>query len=486
MASLTEGWTNAGLHMSNVPVGDISNTLRETLAGVTTPIFVGRYQELPRKVLEVGTLGDHPIADLKREIAARILPVDSEIAVRVVRHKADRLRRIRSLEALIAQTGKGELVFDRTLALGRSEAIVALGHRLRERLGTALSSLFFDGDRRTLIVMLPSDARSKQSHWDAREKITADIVEVEQAWRADMGTAAIEIAVRVGFALPAGIDAIAVDRVTVRKTVLQMLRRPVAGGLGAAVIGALAGGAIALPATAADLTLMLDPEPMYEPAVDEPNFSFQVLSGVARDPVMFDHLWAGLGAKATIPLGERFGAQLDLGVASDQYYGAGLHLFARDPSMGLVGIVGSAESQYGVTMNRIGAELEYYVSDNFTVAARVGYQGGGAPNGGFGRLDVKFYADPNLALSAGVEAQPSFVMGRVGLEWRPALDALPGMSVTADANATSAGNYRATFGLHFQVGGSTDSILSRDRKSDPSSAIWNQIDTSSAAYGGPV
>jgi len=77
-------------------------------------------------------------------------------------------------------------------------------------------------------------------------------------------------------------------------------------------------------------------------------------------------------------------------------------------------------------------------------------------------------------------------MGRVGLEWRPALDALPGMSITADANATSTGNYRATFGLHFQVGGSTDSILSRDRKSDPGTAIWNQIDTSSAAYGGPT
>ena len=475
-----------GAQMSNVPDRSLETSLREALAGVTTPIFVGRYRELPRKVLEVGTLGEYRLGELKREIAARIRAVDSEIAVRVVRHRGDRLRRIRSLEALIAQTGKGTLVFDRTLALGRSEAIIALGRRLRERLGTSLSSLFFDADRRTLFIMLPSDARSKQSHWDAREKIAADIVEVEHEWRAGAGVAAIEIAVRVGFALPAGIDAIAVDRLTVRRTVLQMLRRPVAGGVGAAIVGTLAGGAIALPAASADLTLMLDPQPMYEPAVDAPNFSVQLMSGVARDPVLFDHLWAGLSAKGTIPLGDRFGAQLDLGIASDQYYGAGLHLFARDPAMGLVGIVGSVESQYGVSMNRIGAELEYYLSDNVTVAARVGYQGGVAPNGGFGRLDVKFYPDPNLALSGGVEVQPSFVLGRVGLEWRPALDALPGMSVTADANATSQGNYRATFGLHFQFGGSTDSILSRDRRSDPGSAIWNQIDTSSAAYGGPV
>lgn len=472
--------------MSNGLGHTIPAVLREILSGVRTPIFVGRYRESRRKVLEVGTLGNHSTAEIRQQILERLLPIDSEIAVHVVRHKADRLRRIRSLEGLIAQTGKGELVFDRTMALGRSEAIIELGRRLRSRLGSALSSLFFDGDRRTLFIVLPSEARVKQSHWDAREKITADIVEVEQAWRAEAGSAAIELAVRVGFALPAGIEAIAVDRLTVRRTVFQMLRRPVAGKLGAAVIGTLAGGAIALPAASADLSLMLDPTPMYEPAVDEPNFSFRLMSGVARDPVLFDHLWAGLDAKGTIPLGERFGAQLDLGIATDQYYGAGLHLFARDPGMGLVGIVGSAESQYGVTMTRIGAELEYYLSDNVTVAARVGYQGGSAPNGAFGRLDVKFYPDPNLAVTGGIEAQPSFLVGRAGLEWRPAIDALPGMSVTADASATSTGNYRAMFGLHFQFGGSTDSILSRDRKSDPSSALWNQIDTSSAAYGGPI
>jgi hypothetical protein len=244
---------------------------------------------------------------------------------------------------------------------------------------------------------------------------------------------------------------------------------------------------VSVPAAAADLAVEPDPATKLQalslPAVDEPNVTFSTLAGAARDPVLFDHLWAGLGVKATLPLGERFGAQLDLGVATDSYYGAGLHLFARDPAMGLVGVVGSAEVQYGVTMNRIGAELEYYLNDNFTIAARAGYQGGLAPNGVFGRLDVKFYPDPNLALSAGVEVQPSFALARGGFEWRPAADALPGMSITGDGSVTNTGNYRAMFGLHFQLGGS-EKLIDRDRRSDPLTAIWNQIDTSSAAYGG--
>ena len=63
------------------------------------------------------------------------------------------------------------------------------------------------------------------------------------------------------------------------------------------------------------------------------------------------------------------------------------------------------------------------------------------------------------------------------------------MSISADASVTSAGNYRATFGLHFQLGGGGETLLHRDRKSDPGSAIWNQIDVTSAVptgYAGPV
>jgi hypothetical protein len=315
---------------------------------------------------------------------------------------------------------------------------------------------------------------------DGRDRLARAIASAEAKWRAAAGLN-VELSVRVGTAVPSGIDVVAVDRLTVRTALLGVLRQERVGRWGAALVGFLAGAAVSVPAVAADLTTEL--QALSQPAVDEPNITITSLAGVANDPVLFNHLWAGLGLKATLPLGERFGAQLDLGIATDAYYGAGVHLFARDPAMGLVGIVGSAESQYGVSMNRVGAELEYYLSDNLTIAARAGYQFGTAPNGAFGRLDVKFYPDPNFSLSGGVEVQPSFLMARGGFEWRPAADALPAMSITGDGSLSSTGNYRAMFGLHFQLGGS-ETILDRDRRSDPGTLIWNQIDVSSAAYGG--
>jgi len=457
--------------------------VRDALLQLNVPVFVGR---MNGNSLELGTLERRITPSMRHEAQDHLRRRGIQLSVKIVRRNAAKLRKVRSLEALMAKTGQGTLVFDRTSALGRSEAIVDLGSRLRQRLGLEIRGLFCQSERRTLFVVLSRQARSVAVDAAARERVRAEIIAAEQEWREAVGANAFQFSVRVGFEVPAGAEVIAVDRKTVRTAFADMMRRPIKSKLGAAVLGSIVGAAITVPAVAADLPMGVIEQQMpvpSDPAVDEPNVSLSLLSGTARDPVLFDHLWAGLNVKATLPLGERFGAQIDLGAATDQYYGAALHLFARDPAMGLVGIVGSAENQYGVSMNRIGAEVEYYLNDKFTIGARVGYQGGTAPNGAFGRLDVKFYPDPNLKLSAGAELQPSFAVGRLGFEWRPAVDALPGMSVSADASATSTGNYRATFGLHFQLGGS-ETLVDRDRKSDPDSAIWNQIDTTSAAYGG--
>lgn len=463
---------------------DFQDAVRGALRQVDAPIFVGRLTQGSHPTLELGTLERGATKAIRERVAARL--ADCGIALRVVvrQHNAHRLAKVRSLQALIAGTGTGELVFDQTKALRRAESVLALSSGLRASLGASMAGAFFDAERRTFYVLLRDDARGRIADAEGRR---AMVDAVEQAWRSGADKAGFDLSLCIGFELPAGVDVIAVDRATARHVLLVMLRRPFSWRLGAAVVGMLVGATVSLPALAADLVMSAPSDPMSAigPAVDEPNFSISLLSGSARDPVLFDHLWAGLEAKATIPLGERFGAQVDLGAATDQYYGAALHLFARDPSMGLVGLVGSAESQYGVTMNRIGAEVEYYLNDKFTVSARVGYQNGTAPNGAFGRLNVKFYPDPNLALTAGGELQPTFALGRAGVEWRPAIDGLAGLSVSADASVTSTGDYRAMFGLHFQIGGSP-TLLDRDRRSDPESGIYNKIDVSSAVPKGYV
>lgn len=92
---------------------------------------------------------------------------------------------------------------------------------------------------------------------------------------------------------------------------------------------------------------------------------------------------------------------------------------------------------------------------------------------------MKFYPDPNLSLKAGVEFQPSLSLARAGFEWRPALDGLAGLSLSGDGMVTNTGDYRAMFGLHFQIGGS-ETLLDRDRRSDPEIGVFNKIDTKSA------
>ncbi len=455
--------------------------VRDALRTLNVPIFVARLTSGSRPILELGTLerGAEPV------ILANVQPVlrnrGISVHVRVRRHKASTLRKIRSLEALLDATGSGTLVFDRTKALQRSEAILTLTQGLRAKLGRAMLGAFFAAERRTLFLVLSAEERGRVADAAGRQALVAA---AQAAWQDAQDNDPFDVALRIGFEVPHGAEVVAVDRLTAKAAMLHVLRNPLKGRLGTAVLAALAGATISVPAVAADLVMTPEapatPIASTEPAVDQPNFSAGLLAGVAHDPVLFNHLWAGLEAKGTIPLGDRFGAQVDLGAASDQYYGAALHLFARDPAMGLVGIVGSAESKYGVSMNRVGAEVEYYLNDNFTVSARAGYQGGSAPNGAFGRLDVKFYPDPNLALTGGVEAQPTFALARAGFEWRPAIDGLAGMSLSADGSYASNGNYRAMFGLHFQIGGGSTTLVDRDRRSDPGSAIFNEIDVSSA------
>jgi hypothetical protein len=185
-------------------------------------------------------------------------------------------------------------------------------------------------------------------------------------------------------------------------------------------------------------------------------------------------MWAGLGAKAAIPLGESLGLQVEAAVGADQYYGAAAHLFARDPDVGLIGILASAESRNDVTMDRVGVEGEFYLNDNFTVSGVAGYQSGDVPNGGYGRLDLRFYPDLNVMLTVGGELRPDMNLARAGFEWQPAVDSLPGLSVFGVATVADTGDYQVLFGLNFQIG-ADGSLLDRHRRFDPPPALNNPI-----------
>lgn len=462
---------------------DSASALRQVLNTSSLPLFSARLRAGRRTVVELGTFERRVDSEFRRAARACVQRVYEGAEVRIVRHDANKMRRVRSLEAFVARTGRGQLLVDRTMVLQRAESLTSLAKAVRGVLKSAVSGIYFHSARRVMFVILNEEARTRYADRKTRAEVEATVADAETAWRAENGGMCFSVAVRIGFDLPFGLQVTAVDRATASSTWSRVLRRPLKGGLVAVALAALTGGAVSVPAMAADLVIESDAmvAGSSEPAVDAPNLSLGIV-GVYDS--QFENMWGGLTAKGTIPVGHGFGAQLDLEVASDDYYGAGLHLFTRDPAIGLFGLIASTESLDGDTLNRLGAEFEYYLNDQFTLAGRLGYQDGVGQDGTYGRVDVKFYADPNLILTAGLEATPDLNLGRLGVEWVPAAESFPGMSVSADASFTSEGDWRAMFGLNFQIGGGAHTLLDRDRRADPGTLLDNrQVIDNKKAYG---
>ncbi|HSK40858.1 MAG TPA: hypothetical protein VK943_13915, partial [Arenibaculum sp.] len=260
-------------------------------------------------------------------------------------------------------------------------------------------------------------------------------------------------------------------------------------GKATALLSSLFGAGFASTAMAADVPAPppVETYPMTtrEPAVAAPNLQLLGAGGWLDGGDFDEDYFAAFGAKATVPLGERFGAQLDAGVGSDDYYGVGGHLFWRNPDAGLVGVFGSWETYDGTDMARGGVEAEAYI-DRITLAGRAGYQDGEVDETLFGRMDIIFYATPNFSLSAGGEFGDDSTLGRARVEWQPAFASMPGLSVYADGEFGD--DYaRVMAGLNFHFGTAGASLIDRDRRYDPGFLLFNlrpMADSDDDGYGG--
>ena len=289
-----------------------------------------------------------------------------------------------------------------------------------------------------------------------------------------------EFAVRVGFEPPSGLCLVAVDeksrpsRYAARLTAAASRLRKAAG---IAAVGAVAAAAPSFAfagddtAAVSSTNVTLLGQGVYD--------SGQIAH---EDFTRFDG-----GAELAAPLGHSMGVQLDAGGGSRDYYGLGGHLFWRDPDWGMIGAVFSKESLDGVTMQRIGGEAEMYL-DNVTLSARLGGQSGDVRTGTFGKLDVSFYVSPTFALRAGVEDAPHATFGHAGLEFQPAAESMPGLSLYVDGAAGQGTQVLAGIKYHFGEPG--DTLMYRDRHEDPLTSVFNEIPLvlghHKKHYSGPV
>src|SRR5262249_25383934 len=144
-----------------------------------------------------------------------------------------------------------------------------------------------------------------------------------------------------------------------------------------------------------------------DPAVTQTNGTIMVRGG-SYDTGLGDVGNDGKGellGKVTFPVAPQFGAQVEGGFGTDEWYGAGGHLFWRDPSWAMFGAYVSYDNNNSFDLTRYGAEAELYL-DRFTLLGRIGDQTGDFGEGLYGSVDVSFYMMPDLALRGGIELEP--------------------------------------------------------------------------------
>ena len=214
---------------------------------------------------------------------------------------------------------------------------------------------------------------------------------------------------------------------------------------------------------------MLNPTPIYEqqPAVDGINFKASALTGVIGGYA--NHMFI-LSAAVPIPYFDQFGAQLDLGIGNyrSDYTSAaaGLHIFWRNPSIGLFGIYGDWGYVNPEHAGRTGFEGSLYL-DRWTIDAFIGKQYGQHVFTKFvDEVDLSYYFTDNFKGSIGHRLTSRGHVANLGFEYMPA--SYNGWSVYGEAEGGQDDYYGAWIGLRYSFGtGAANTLLERDRTADP-------------------
>ena len=369
--------------------------------------------------------------------------VEAKPGLRVEWHDPSALHKARTLQDLSAAFGNGAIAYDPTHIFKRLRGIVRLAAELRRAIGKDISQIAFEPRVRKLYLVL-NETRAMDDN--AVGRLLLQVATVARNWQAD--GIDCHISIKLCRRLPPAALLVPVDRRSIRASAFA--------GLFSGWRSALA--ALGLSAAAAT--------PVAAQAVDGANFTSSVL---VNSEGKTDFV-----AKVTPPVVDNLGAQLDLGLGTDGYRGAGGQLFLRDPELGLLGLAASAEELNDNTLYRLGAKTEFYLQ-SLTLGANSGIQSREGDSAAFGGVDVSLYAAPDFAIRGQADFTPDLELYRVGVEWRPGFDALPGLSVFSDFEYGSDDESSARVGLVYHFGDDAGTpLMQRDRTQSTGSTIFNR------------
>jgi hypothetical protein len=231
---------------------------------------------------------------------------------------------------------------------------------------------------------------------------------------------------------------------------------------GSFITGTFALGLMSTTALSADI------DSGCSPAVSGVNGKIEGSAGYLEDG---DAEGARLHGVATLslPLGCLLGAQIDLSggdLDGDGYFGAGGHLFIRDPASYLVGIHGQYIDLDGDDIFRIGPEFELYL-DQVTISGILGFEGvdNFDTDDFVAGIEAAYYLTDNFKIGAGYRHFVDLDVGAITMEFQP--ENLP-LSIFADAMVGSDDYVSISGGFRFYFGGEDKSLIRRHREDDPS------------------
>lgn len=212
------------------------------------------------------------------------------------------------------------------------------------------------------------------------------------------------------------------------------------------------------------------------PAVSGVNAKLEALGGVIDGEGL-----AAIGGSLAVPVPyvPLLGVQID-GLAgtweSDSLAGGALHIFLRDPAIGLIGAYGDwtyvSPEHYG----RVGAELEVYVGRFSFEGIAGGSFGQNVDDEFFDEIALALYPTDDLRLSVGHVYSQLGHQGKAGIEYQlPAFGGPVGVSAFAEGRIGEEDYYGAWAGLRLYMAREPKSLIRRHREDDPRSRLPSSI-----------
>ncbi|WP_306257920.1 hypothetical protein [Pararhizobium sp. IMCC21322] len=237
--------------------------------------------------------------------------------------------------------------------------------------------------------------------------------------------------------------------------------------------------ALSSAALAADLYVVGEPAyPTVLPAVSGLNGKIS-LEGGALD----ENGFGALSGSVSMPLGQRFGFQVDgsVGVLDEEFFGSAAgHLFWRDPAYGLLGVYGSYTIVDGLDADlaRLGFEGEYYWNQ-FTVKTVLGAEFididppvNYDDTNFFAFTDLSYYATDDLELSVGHRYTGEKHALALGVEYQLNQQILSsGVALFAEGRIGEDEYQGAWAGVRMYLG-DNKSLIRRHREDDPTD--WSE------------